>query len=924
MKKLLLSLVTVLSFTGAFAYEIGEYIFTPDAKFKVISENQVPALSAWNGASDADVWSPEEIDGYTALVSQSGAEGATLLTFSSGPLSFGSSYVITLKIKGVADTPSSTTAAAQNEINAFVTNGEPSVDGVVVGTANADYFMVANSQTILSGEWTEISFAFVDTCTEATIGSDAHYINLTIGRLTTGTAIAEAELREVSPVYDTRIMDRKVAFANAVLNDANFSAGADATEVLEVIETYGAMVEAGAADDQAEMEGLAAMLDEALNAYMDVNSSDLSANFANIGITGISKYNRGSISNGQQINGFIFRGDNWLHAEGANVLNKQIQGTYSNGAGSVALYNTNIPAGKFFISGELMNALCDKNYAYTYTLEKGIKLFVGSDSTELQTIKGREFEQFYFIGEIKDGETFEAGFWWEGHDAGSAFQVRNVQVRGFGDIEAQIARKEIWNKFKTQWDAAVNARKSMVEKQGNADYPWEQDSIAKSLANWDPFYNQVINDGWVVYDGEEAKDAGVATNEQLETWTLYQGFDPSPYDTTDEEQAAIVKAHEYQVVRGYQNANNYVQAQNQIFIDLKAKVAEAEAAVVDPEYSFLDSDALVATIAETKQLIAGVSAVNEGETFQTQFNTLNEVLQEFYDGGASYARPASITIINPDFTYSSQNITGGTATKDASGGWDSYTTNTSEYWRVGADANFSTGARAAMWRGWTGNPLGSLTQDVVVTKAGHYTFKCEAYCTVDGGGQSRAAEILNNNVRHIVTDGYYDLVWDEELEEEVEEWVETSRDTIYISGIYLVFGSVTEQKMDSLDIWTSGESGANAVWTPQAFELHYDKVSEGEETLRFGMDGLRPKEELGYTYKPNAYGFGAVQVLYSGPSEKYYEDKAAGVDAPIATVNKSAKPVAIFTLSGAPVNTYVKGINIVKYDDGSVRKIYKK
>ena len=184
-----------------------------------------------------------------------------------------------------------------------------------------------------------------------------------------------------------------------------------------------------------------------------------------------------------------------------------------------------------------------------------------------------------------------------------------------------------------------------------------------------------------------------------------------------------------------------------------------------------------------------------------------------------------------------------------------------------------------------------------------------------------AMEVVNG-VMHINIQYETQQVWDEELEEWVEEEVEISRDTTYISGIKLIFGSVTNQDVDSVDVWTSGTS--TNVWTPQWFELNYDKETEGEETLRFGMDGLDAKKYNTSTYTPNAYGFGSVSVAYGGPSEQYYKDQAEYIETGVepAVINKSAKPVAIFTLSGAQVNSYVKGINIVKYDDGTVRKIY--
>ena len=52
-----------------------------------------------------------------------------------------------------------------------------------------------------------------------------------------------------------------------------------------------------------------------------------------------------------------------------------------------------------------------------------------------------------------------------------------------------------------------------------------------------------------------------------------------------------------------------------------------------------------------------------------------------------------------------------------------------------------------------------------------------------------------------------------------------------------------------------------------------------------------------------------------------YEPLPAGVNA--ATANES-EVVAIYNLSGAPLPSLQKGINVVKYSDGSFKKVYVK
>ena len=862
MKKLLLTLVAILATSAGFAYEVGGYIYTNSAKFKVIGDNLVPALNTWNGASDVDTWSvyADEDATENSLQSLDGSEGVSLL-YTSTELTMGSTYVINLKIKGVAEATSSVTAAAQNEINAFVTSA-PTADGVRTGTANADYIQVATTATILNGEWAEISFSYVNG--DTILGDGARYLNIVFGRLTTGTAIADVEVREVTSVYDTRVSDKRFDFINKLLADENFQTDktgtpTDPAEVLELVEAYEAMKEAGECDDEATMTDFMATVEDAMSSFLSQSSDDLSTYFTNIGITGVAKYNRGSIADGQQINNFMFRGANWLHSEGANFLNKQIQGTYENNAGSVALYNTNIPAShKFYIAGEIRNANCDRNYNYTYTLEKNVKMFIGSDTLDLGTIKGEDYQKFYMISDLKEGETFEAGFWWEGHTAGSTFQVRGFEVReilqeGVLSVKDITDRLTAWNTFKTQWDAATSQRNALLAKIGNtAEFPWEQDSLQRAYDTWNPYYQKVLDAQWVDADGN---DTFVASNDELTAWATQQGFEGEAT---------------YQLVRNFQWANAFATAQNQPYTDLKAKIAETKTALARPEAKNVDTDEVNAVLAEAEQLVSNVSATNQYDEFTESLSALSDALIEIKMLISTPDYRTELPIIDGNFTAKTGNIAGGTTTNwnGDNGGWVSYTTDSKAYFRVGSGGTNADGEyvyegvnRAAMWRGWTGNPSGSLTQEFTVSRAGRYVFKCQAYATGDD------AKIISG-VRKINIETADSTYWDEELEEEVTIQVEVSRDTVYQTGVFLVFGSAAAETLDSLEIWTAGETAGN--YNPQWFVMYYDKATEGEEVIKFGLDGLSIGAYASagiYSYGPNAYGIGSVTLSYGGATE---------------------------------------------------------
>lgn len=887
MKKLLLSLVAVLATSTSFAYEVDDYLYTKDAKFKVISNDGIGALNTWNGADDVDVWSVYTGEDATgnSLESQDGGEGATIL-FTNKELAYGSKYVFTLKIKGVAVTTSSITAGAQNEINAFVTT-TPSADGVIAGTANTDYIQVASTATILNDEWTEISFSYENA--DTLFAEDAtRYLNITLGRLTTGTVIADAQICEVISVFDTRITDRKIEFINKILSDENFSGG-DSEEVEQWLEMYAEMVEGGATDDISEMEGFVETLDDALAAFMDESSSDLSGEFQYIDIFSFGRYNRGGINNAQVIGGLKFYGDNWLHSWGKNAngdydaslstyyLAKQIQGTYENNAGAVALYNTTLPEGKYYIAAEMRNANCDKNYNLTFTLEKAVKAFIGSDTIELGTIVGEDFQKFYYVGEYKGEEAFEGGFWWEGSTSGSTFQIQNFEIRAINEggesVEEKIERQKIVNDFLNQWNAATSQRDALLQKQADKEtYPWEQDSIQNALNTWDPYYQKVLADGWVDAEGNVAGKS-VVSNDELIEWTRYQGV-----ELYNEEGTQL----EFQLVRNFQWANNFVAEQNQPVADLKAKIAEARAIKANPDFASGDFSDFDSILEAAEEMIANISDVNQGEEFNATTQALDDIIKEFLDNFASYKYPLALDVINGDF----QDVSGRSRSSDGYrtrggqvdewNGWTYYSNVGEEYFRINDGGTNENGEyiyeghnRAGMWRGWSGNPCGSATQEITVSKPGMYVFRCQAYCIGDGDSKKILAGVRKINIE---TETQY--IEDEEGEW-VEEEVEISRDTIYMSGVKLIFGSTAAETLDSLEIWTQGE-GDSGNYTPQWFTMEYDKKTAGEEVIKFGLDGFTIQEYVTagiYQYGPNAYGIGSVTVSYGGATDKYLEDK---------------------------------------------------
>lgn len=640
-KRLLTQIFAMLCAVGAYALGQGDYVYNTTQRFKLLGDNLVTngdftdGLTGWTdvegGEPSAEVWSVEPgvgPNGENVLQSLANTEGfAVCRSWTPEP----GTYVVMLDIKGNAYTntalASTTTTINANTVDFFVNTSADEVK------KSADAVNVA-AATHFDAEWTRLVFV-------ATI-EDGQALHMYLEKLVSGTQITNIGVYAAQEVYDIRTIEKRIAFVQKLMDDPNFNiAGAEGPRA-ELADNYIAglqgMMESGELDDPDTAESLLAEFNDAVDNYLDVASVNVAKNtYFNYveDLTAFPKYNRGGISNGQQIGGFVFRGGNWLHSSGGTTLTKQIQGSFSNGDGSVGLTSTLMPAAKYYIAAEVRNAYCDKNYVLSYNLENEVKAFVGTDSVDCGTIVGEDYVKFYMVGTIKDGETMEAGFkWFDNAGQGTRFDITNFEVRCFdkGFVE-QYERTDIWNKFIAQWNAAVSAREAVVAAQTNVNYPWAKDSLVAALAQWDPLYNAQVAKNWV---NEAGEDTGVATNDELVEWTTHQGYYPA------EEDADFGTYGQYALVRGYQYATNYVKAANQKVADLVAEIEKAEQTLDNDLYSSGDKTTFQTAINHGKALLDEIrqssnDAQREADEarIDTEIATLEAAIEAFIASGAN-------------------------------------------------------------------------------------------------------------------------------------------------------------------------------------------------------------------------------------------------------------------------------------------------
>lgn len=667
-KRLLFATLALVCASASFAYNDGDYAFTKNGRVKVTGENLITngsfdeGTSGWTDAEGNDVssetWTVEPgvgENGENAIMSQGANEGAALARVL--PLAPGT-YVVSYQIRATGETLSGTTSigttVGSNYADIFVNTTasiakeETSDDAPVINVAIAESFTDA---------WKTVNYYFTV--------EEGQTLVIHFEKMATGIQLTNFSVNTADEVYDIRIAQKKIAFAKLLLDDPNFNtaAAADARAELmdEVIPAIEAMIESGEFDDFTTAESL--MGEEGFEgkvaAYLDASSYNIAKNdYFNYveDLTAFPKYNRGGISEGQVIGGFRFHGENWLHAQDADQLNKQIQGTYTTngGDGKVGLYNNKMPAGKYYVAAEVRNGYCDKNYNYIWNLEGTVRAFVGSNEQEAQVIIGEDFVKFYFIADFDGATDFEAGFIWGGCDTGSTFQIKGFEIRSFDDVAPHVERMVAWEKFIAQYNAMVGARNKLLTLIGNKDYPWSQSTLTEAQETWDPYYNEFMAKGWVDGDGN---DTGVATTEELDDWATTTGVYgmEAPYD-------------KYALVRGYQYANDAVIAANKPIKDLLAAINNAKSVRNNPKNVNGDKSLIEPAIEEASNAYKDIYANTNDErreadeaTIEAQIKALADAIEafegsaavvpfidiDFSDGVSEDATGASVAIGNP-------------------------------------------------------------------------------------------------------------------------------------------------------------------------------------------------------------------------------------------------------------------------------------
>lgn len=765
-KRLLLSFAAIMGAMTSFAYNVGDYVYTHDAKFKVVGDNLIANgnfasnYDGWkdyaDGALSPDYWSIETgaaQDGGNVIQSANGGADLTgNYMYQAVPFESGKTYVVTFKMKGVEPGTSSITQKTSNYVDVFA-----NADGTVSKTA--DRFQQVATTDALNAEWTSYSFSFTDTVT----GGSTGYIVVSFGQLTQGTQISDVEIREVESVFDTRISDKEIAYAKSLLAIEDFKNGRD--EFSGTIESVEGFFKTPASDDPSGAAEAINSFVLAENAFLDANSYDVSSmiNSKQLWRTKMQK------ANGTYGDWYVEGSTRWYHDPSSDpYIRDYMPGFYSLNAGTAKIVKK-MPAGKYFFSCESKGhrmagtSKATQNVPdYTWTVE-GCKVFVGKDSVAFN-LDQRNFERHFVMSTVADGDTLNAGFW---HPAltqslGGQIYVQNPVLRIVGDnsngeMKTYVENYVALNAVATQANALKVMLDSAVVVSAKAEYPWGKAELNDTTTKYQTVYSELS----VLKPGAELFDVAADSLEQS--------------------------------MRIVRSAINAYYSLNAPYTDLKAQIAQANESINLPANANGDKASFKTVIDKAQALINSATAEYNEELAQQMKDAKTELVDAqsaFEATTAAFNNPSELQIVNPFFE--------GAGKYKIPTGWNGVMDeNSNAKWKGGSDKNYENGTYVCSWKGYTYFPKNSLAQQVNVLKSGVYVLSCQTICYNERGSY--------DGDRNTYSGVFYYGKLAESADTIAAHMIHTNRNVGYYPEIY----AVVYDKADEAE--TSLEFGYNAL-----------------------------------------------------------------------------------------------------------------
>ena len=875
-KRLLLQLLAVVCVAGAYATEIGDFIYSPTAKYSVTGGNLVTngtfsvgdGYDGWtneNGESvDGATWTIVNGGGYNGLnaIKSLGAstdEGKTLCA--AWPISAGL-YAISYRVYSPSVTTSSITAGGTNYFNFFFNNtGDNTITTQVAESAP---FMTT---------WTQV-------VTTVNVTEDG-YLVFNANNIATDIMFTDFEVLPVEEVFDTRIADRKIAFIEKLLAEPDFADGAD--EILGRLTVLKGMLSGMTADDYEGFmaENIDPVLEEHINSLAGntISRRDAENNTIQSYLTDWSTWGYYNWNNMSTRNTWTFEGGRWGFSPNDESLERPAGDGYVASAGIQTSYrmcpdraaglrinagsfnNTSIKPGRYMFSIEAQ-AVAASNKAAPYGANHAIiiadpSIWIGKDTIKFEndTLNGYYWKKYYAIVDIPEDTEVSAGFifpWLEETYQGGRYSLRNPEFRLVGKSQDEVDHMYSYDQLLVQQSALKErlelAAADLLKVKADG-YPWGHKVLQDSIDKYTAVYNTLLT--VVDADGNELQS------------------DKVTLEYKDEILAAV---------KAMNTARNNYSATNKVYQTLVADIAVCNTSLND-EANAAGDKATFKTVVDASQAMVDATALDadEVEAFNKQDTLLLKAKETFEFGTASRANPANVYIAGKNLNFESWTSKSTYSSDTEVNGWKIFIGTDGKQWDIQPDSKYEFGHRASIWRGTSVGPNGKMKQQITLTQPGVYEFRSKAFSAEYGDGAKWAEYMAIAKLCGSILD------WD--------TFENTPVDTVYHPNVRLFFGpdgaindSITLTKCAPADYLTNPATNALAYTreSPMEYSILYIKTKADEEVMEFGLEAF----ENGATSGANTFGFGDNRLYYLGPEAAYTTATEADYNAEIANAKE--------------------------------------
>lgn len=871
-KRLLLQLFAVgFAMSSYAAYNVGDYIYSPTAKYKITGENLVKNSDFTQG-DGTEEWSNElgeAIDGATwgietaagpnsenaiKSLGASADEGKTLHNVWQLQPGF---YTVSYWVKSPAVASSSITEGGNNYVNFFLNEtGDNTITTAVATTAP------------MLTEWNQVVMT-------VQISAEGYLVFLA-NNVATDVMFTGFEIHLAEEVYDTRIGWRYVNDVEKLLNEPDFVS--DAGEMLSMLDMVKGVLE-GNPEDGNEVTGLIDEFDMQFQGFLDEKAGNtigttIDGTSVTRYLTDWSTWGYMNWNNMVNRNTWSFEGGRWGFSPNNGDLERPegdgyvatagIQTSYRLGPdGPVgvriadgAFNNTSIRGGRYLFSIEAQ-AVAAGNKAAPYGANHSIiianpSIWIGDREApivfENDTLNGYYWKRYYAIADIPEGTAVQAGFlfpWLEETYQGGRYSLRNPQFRVIGKSQEQIDHLYAFDQLAVQQNALKVRLDSamMINAYTQADgYPWGHAVLQQAIDTYNSLYSDLLT---VVDASGNELDPGRVTLE--------------------------FKDEILQAVRDMNSAISAYYSTNRAYQTLVADIAICNQSLNAENNATGDKATFEGVIATAQGMVNATSTdADEVDAFWAMDDELLTAKEEFEKSSASRANPANLYVkgknLNWDSWTSKSTYSSDRTGENAVNGWNITIGTDGKQWDIQPDANYAFGHRASIWRGTSVGPNGRMQQTITLTTPGVYEYRARAFSAEYGDGAKWDQYMAIANL----CGSDFDPI----------EFIDTPVDTVYHPNVRLFFGpegatndSITLTKCAPADYLRNPNTDA-LVYTREtgmAYSVIYVKTSSEPETIEFGLEAF----ENGASVGACTFGFGDNRLYYLGATDKYTTDTEA-------------------------------------------------